>query len=156
EVLILAASASLVLCTMPFRLPNSRRRASNTLQRQRPHRPDGLRMIWSVQDGANTGRTTGRSQVKENTCLVWQGGQWPTSSCGRPSDWSRTMARTLGIQVSTTAAVDASLEGAKKFRTNAKATGWRDVAASQRWRTARELGRMVILQSRTRGVGPGR
>jgi hypothetical protein len=35
---------------------------------------DGPRMIWSVQDGAITGRTTEQNQVKENAFSVWQGG----------------------------------------------------------------------------------
>src|SRR5260221_12351344 len=36
---------------------------------------DGDREVWSVQDGAITGQTTEQKTIKENTFLVWKGGE---------------------------------------------------------------------------------
>ena len=35
---------------------------------------NGDRQIWSIEDGAITGRTTEQKQMKENSFLVWRGG----------------------------------------------------------------------------------
>jgi hypothetical protein len=35
---------------------------------------DGLPGVWSVEDGAITGRTTAQGQLDVNTCLIWSGG----------------------------------------------------------------------------------
>ena len=36
---------------------------------------DGSAALWSVRDGAITGQTTKENPAKENTFLVWTGGQ---------------------------------------------------------------------------------
>ena len=36
---------------------------------------DGLKEFWSVKDGAITGKTTKANQAKQNTFLVWRGGE---------------------------------------------------------------------------------
>jgi len=73
-VLILAASAIFALCAMPiacgtpdvgFRMLFNGKDLSGW---------DGPGTIWSVEDGAITGRTTERNQIQENAFLVWQGG----------------------------------------------------------------------------------
>jgi hypothetical protein len=46
----------------------------------------GDRTIWSVQDGAITGRTTADTGLKENNFLIWKM-RWKTSNCGSSSAW---------------------------------------------------------------------
>ena len=74
RVLILAASASPALCAMPIACGTADVGFQILFNGKDLSGWDGPRMIWSVQDGAITGRTTEQNQLNENAFLVWQGG----------------------------------------------------------------------------------
>jgi len=74
RLLILAGSVSLTLCAIPLGCGTADVGFRQLFNGKDLSGWDGPRMIWSVQDGAITGRTTEDNQIKENAFLVWQGG----------------------------------------------------------------------------------
>jgi hypothetical protein len=73
-VLMLAVAASLAFCGWPIAYGTADAGFQTLFNGKDLTGWDGDRDVWSVQDGAITGRTTEQKPLKENTFLAWQGG----------------------------------------------------------------------------------
>jgi Domain of Unknown Function (DUF1080) len=74
RVLLLAATGSAALCALPIRFAAADAKFQELFNDKDLSGWDGERGVWSVQDGAITGRTTEQNPIQENAFLVWRGG----------------------------------------------------------------------------------